>query len=211
MITIKDISKKCGVSVSTVSKVLNGYDEISEATAELVRKTARELHYIPNNAARLLKTNRSHNIGVLFIDETMCGLTHEYFATILNGTRDEAEKLGYDITFIGQNIGEDNLSFLEHCRYRKCDGVVIASVNFESDQVVELLKSDVPVVTIDYAFDNGISVMSDNLTGGYSLTRYVLEQGHTKIAVIRGEDTEVTRLRMAGFRQGDGGIWGSDS
>jgi len=189
------------VSVSTVSKVLNGYDEISEATKELVTRTAKELHYVPNNAARLLKTNMSHNIGVLFIDETMCGLTHEYFATILNGTRDEAEKEGYDITFIGRNIGEPEMTFLEHARYRKCDGVVIASVNFGNEQVVELAKSEIPVVTIDYNFGDVTCVLSDNSTGGYEMTKYLLEAGHRDIAVIHGEDTDVTRLRMAGFRK----------
>lgn len=77
MITIKDISRKCGVSPATVSKALNGYGDISEQTAELVRRTAKEMNYIPNIAARSLKTNNSHNLGVLFVDETMCGLTQD--------------------------------------------------------------------------------------------------------------------------------------
>ena len=68
MVTIKDISKACGVSHSTVSKVLNGYPDVSEETVALVRRTAEEMGYTPNAAARLLKTNRSHNIGVLFVD-----------------------------------------------------------------------------------------------------------------------------------------------
>ena len=91
MITIKDITKKCGVSPATVSKALNGYDAISPETAALVRRTAKELNYMPNAAARLLKTNRSHNIGVLFIDDSMSGLTHEYFSHILNSVKEEAE------------------------------------------------------------------------------------------------------------------------
>ena len=91
MVTIKDISKKCGVSPATVSKALNGYDEISPETVELVKQTARELHYMPNAADRLLKTNISNNIGVLFIDESMCGLTHEFFSHILNSVKEEAE------------------------------------------------------------------------------------------------------------------------
>ena len=128
MVTIKDISKRCGVSPATVSKALNGYDEISPETVELVKQTARELHYMPNAAARLLKTNISNNIGVLFIDESMCGLTHEFFSHILNSVKEEAEANGYDITFISNNIGKRKMTYLEHCRYRNCDGVVIASV-----------------------------------------------------------------------------------
>ena len=199
MITIKDISRKCGVSPATVSKALNGYGDISEQTAELVRRTAKEMNYIPNIAARSLKTNNSHNLGVLFVDETMCGLTHEYFATILNGVKDEAEKLGYDITFLSQSLGNRKLSFLEHCRYRKCDGVIIASVDFNNESVIDLVKSEIPTVTIDYSFDNINCVMSDNVEGAYALTKYLIEKGHKRIAFIHGEMTSVTTKRLLGF------------
>ena len=151
MITIKDISKKCGVSPATVSKALNGYDDISPETAALVRRTAKELNYMPNAAARLLKTNRSHNIGVLFIDDSMSGLTHEYFSHILNSVKEESEENGYDITFISKNIGKQKMSFLQHCRYRNCDGVVIANVDFQNPEVLELVNSEYPVVTIDFS------------------------------------------------------------
>lgn len=201
MVTIRDISKKCGVSVSTVSKALNGYGDVGKETAELIRKTAREMNYVPNNAARQLKTNMSHNIGVLFVDETASGLTHEYFAAILNGMKDEAEKMGYDITFVGQNLGGRNISFLEHCRQRKFDGVVIASVDFQSEAVVELVRSDIPVVTIDYSFNDTSCIMSDNVKGGYALADYLAKMGHTKIAFIRGEETSVTNKRMIGINR----------
>lgn len=208
MITIRDISKACGVSVSTVSKALNGYGDVSPETKALVRETARKLHYVPNNAARQLKTNSSHNIGVLFIDETHSGLTHEFFAVILNATKDEAEKLGYDITFIGHNLGGREMTFLEHCRYRKCDGVVIASIDFENPQVIELVRSEVPVVSIDYAFDGVSAVMSDNMEGGYQLASHLIHMGHRRIAFIHGETTSVTRKRLVGFSRAlqDNGI-----
>ena len=199
MVTIKDISKRCGVSPATVSKALNGYDEISPETVELVKQTARELHYMPNAAARLLKTNISNNIGVLFIDESMCGLTHEFFSHILNSVKEEAEANGYDITFISNNIGKRKMSYLEHCRYRNCDGVVIASVDFQHPDVLDLVRSEVPVVTIDYSFDDLSSVNSDNEVGAYSLASYLIEQGHRKIAFIHGESTLVTKKRIRGF------------
>lgn len=201
MVTIKDISKECGVSPATVSKALNGYDEISEETVELVRRTASKLNYMPNAAARQLKTNTSNNIGVLFVDGTMSGLTHEYFSLILNGVKEEAEARGYDITFISNSIGKQKMSFLQHCIYRKCDGVVIACVDFQNPEVLELVRSEVPVVTIDYSFDNSSSVVSDNEMGAYRLTSYLIEQGHRRIAFIHGEGTLVTQRRMMGFRR----------
>ena len=153
MVTIKDISKECGVSPSTVSKVLNGYTDISAETVKLVQGAAARLGYTPNAAARQLKTNRSHNIGVLFVDEMQSGLRHEYFSAVLNSLKDEAERSGYDITFISQNLGGRPMSYLAHCRYRKCDGVIIACVDFTDASVNELIRSEIPVVTVDYLFD----------------------------------------------------------
>lgn len=200
-ITIRDIAKRCGVSVSTVSKALNNYGDVGAKTAEEIRRVAREMHYVPNTAARQLKTNASHNIGVLFVDETGSGLTHVYFAAILDAAKTESEKLGYDITFIGKNLGGQPMSYLEHCRYRKCDGVLIANVDFENPAVIDLVKSEVPVVTIDYAFDNISCVMSDNEAGGYGLTQYLIKKGHKRIAFIHGEKTPVTNKRLAGFQK----------
>lgn len=199
MVTIKDISEACGVSPGTVSKALNGYGDVGKATAQMIRETAKKMNYYPNAAAKQLKTSVSHNIGVLFIDETACGLTHEFFSEILNSAKTEAERMGYDITFICKNIAGREASFLEHARYRKCDGVLIASVDFKSQAVQELVYSDIPTVSIDYVYNDRSSVLSDNVEGEYELTKYLIDHGHRKIAFIHGESTSVTDKRMTGF------------
>lgn len=201
MATIKDISKKCGVSPATVSKALNGYPDISQKTAEMIRRVAKEMNYTPDAAARLLKTNISHDIGVLFVDEHASGLKNEYFSRILNSAKEEAESLGYDITFISQYVGGRSVSFLEHCKYRRCDGVVIACVNFDDESVRELIQSGVPAVTIDYTLDGGSSVQSDNETGVYTLASRLIDLGHDRIAFIHGENAQVTDKRLAGYRK----------
>lgn len=199
MVTIKDISDRCGVSTATVSKALNGYKDVSEATVEQVRRVAREMGYLPNAAARALKTNRTHNLGVLFIDPMRSGLAHEYFSSVLESFKVEAERLGYDITFISQNIGSTRMSYYEHCRYRSCDGVVIASVDFNDPMVIELVQSEIPTVTIDHVFDNRTAILSDNVQGMRDLVCHVHQMGHRKIACIHGEDTSVTQKRLASF------------
>ena len=199
MVTIKDISRECGVSPATVSKVFNGYTDISPATVENVFAAARKLGYTPNAAARMLKTNRSNNIGVLFADAVSSGLMHEYFSAVLNSLKVEAERSGYDITFISQNIGGQQMSYLEHCRYRKCDGVVIACVDFFDPGILELIHSGIPMVTVDHIFDLCGAGISDTVLGMTELVTYICEQGHRKIAYIYGGDTSVTRNRIAGF------------
>ncbi|HLR34775.1 MAG TPA: LacI family DNA-binding transcriptional regulator [Tissierellales bacterium] len=199
MVTIRDISKKCGYSVSTVSKALNGSSEIGEGTKALIQNTAKEMGYFPNAAARLLKTNRSNNIGVLFVDEMQSGLRHEYFSAVLNSLKVESEKLGYDITFISHNIGNISMTYYEHSKYRNCDGVVIACVDFNDPAVIELINSEIPVVTIDHIFNNCTAILSDNLKGVNSLVNHIYEYGHRKIGFIHGENTSVTQRRLAGF------------
>jgi LacI family transcriptional regulator len=199
VVTIKDISKRCGVSSATVSKALNGYRDIGEETAELIRRVAKEMGYLPNATARALKTNRSNNIGVLFIDKMQSGLAHEYFSSVLNSLKVEAERLGFDITFISQNIGEFEMSYVRHCKYRNVDGVVIACVNFDDPAVIELVKSDIPIVTIDHVFDNRTAILSDNVNSIHDLVNYVYGCGHRKIAIIHGEKTSVTQKRLASF------------
>ncbi len=201
LVTLKDISKKSGYSTSTVSKALNGSSEIGEETTLLIKKIANELGYFPNAAARLLKTNKSNNIGVLFVDEMQSGLAHEYFSSVLNSFKVEAETLGYDITFISHNIGNLNMTYYEHCKYRNCDGVVIACVDFNDPRVVELIQSEIPTVTIDHIFNDSTSILSDNLRGVIDLVNEIYDYGHRKIAFIHGENTSVTQRRLAGFHK----------
>jgi LacI family transcriptional regulator len=201
MPSLKDLAKECGVSVATVSKALNDQPDIAAATRERIRAAARRMGYLPNAAARALKTNRTYNLGVLFVDERQSGLTHEYFSAVLDSFKVEAEKRGYDITFINHNISGRSMTYLEHCHYRSVDGVVIACVNFYDPQVVELVNSDVPVVTIDHVFNNRMAVLSDNVAGLKALVKQAWACGHRRIAFIHGEKTSVTENRIAGFYQ----------
>ena len=199
MVSMKEIAKKCNVSVASVSKALNGYSDISEETRKLILRTASEMGYLPNSSARTLKTKRSYNIGVMFVDEAASGLTHDYFNHVLESFKRTAEEKGYDITFTSGKISGQKLSYYEHCRYRGVDGVVIACVDFYADEVQELIRSEIPVVTIDHVFDGNIAVVSNNTQGMEELVSYVYEQGHRRIAYIHGDNTSVTRMRLSGF------------
>ena len=199
MVKIKDVAERCGVSIASVSKALRGESDLNPKTAEYIRGVAREMGYVPNASARLLKTNKSFNIGVLFVDETSSGLEHEYFSSILNSIKDESEKHGYDITFITHHFGKNFLTFYDHAKYRNVDGVIIASVEFKDPEVVKLVESEIPTVTIDYDFNDKSSVVSDNVQGVKDIVDYLYNMGHTKIAYIKGDDTSVTQKRTTSF------------
>ena len=204
MASLKDISKVCGVSVATVSKALNNHSDIGEETKQQIKKVAREMGYLPNSAARALKTHRTHSIGVLFADDARSGLTHDYFAGVLDSFKRMAEKCGYDLTFINSSKNRaDSMTYLEHSRYRGYDGVVIACIDFTDPEVLELVQSSIPVVTIDYVFNGHISIISDNVGGMKDLMEYINSMGHRKIAYIHGSNTgssfTVTDNRLSSF------------
>ena len=199
MVSMKDSAQRCGVSVATVSKALNGQSDISAETRSRIENTAREMGYMTNAAARALKTNRTYNLGVLLVDEQRSGLSHEYFSAMLESFKVEAEAHGYDITFINHNVGGRHTSYVQHCLYRGVDGVVIACVDFTDPQVHELVESGIPLVTIDHVFNNRLAVVSDNVSGLEELVRYVYQKGHRKIAFLHGENSAVTRNRLTGF------------
>lgn len=198
MVSLKDISAACGVSVATVSKVMNNHKDIGEETRERVRKAAAEMGYMPNSAAKALKTNRTYNLGILFVDEAQSGLTHDYYASLLDSFKRCAESMGYDLTFINSN-NSSGMSYLEHARYRGFDGVCIACVDFYDPSVTELIRSSIPIVTIDHIFDNRMVIQSDNVSGMRDLVRYVYRKGHRRIAYIHGMDSAVTQARLSSF------------
>lgn len=200
MVSLKDIANACHVSPATVSKALNNQSDVSDKTKTLIRNTAKKMGYFPNSSARALKTNRTYNIGVLFVDEAESGLTHDYFAAVLDSFKRGAEESGYDITFINSRKNRhDSMSYLEHCMYRGFDGALIACVDFYDPEVAELVNSGLPVITIDHVFNGHSAVLSDNVTGMKDLVSYILSKGHKKIAYIHGLKSSVTDSRLSSF------------
>ena len=198
MVSIKDIAKECNVSVATVSKALNDHNDISETTKEKVRKTAVKMGYTTNVSARALKTNRTYNLGILFADDR-AGLSHEYFSMILESFQREAEKHGYDITFINHAIAGNKTTYLRHVEYRNLDGLVIMTADFEDEEIIELAQSGHPVVAVDYVLNGCAAVLSDNSRGLDEIVHYLYKMGHRKIAFIHGDYTFVTRERLSSF------------
>lgn len=201
MVSMKDIAKHCGVSVATVSKALNGQPDIGEETRKRIAEVAKEMGYMTNAAARALKTHRTYNLGVLLVDEWRSGLVNEFFASLLDSIKSEAERRGYDITFINKNANGNHTSYLSHCQYRGVDGVIIGCIDFNNDRIQELVDGPIPVLTIDHVFDNRMAVTSDDFKGISELVRYAYKKGHRKIAFLHGDMIAVTQRRLEGFRK----------
>ena len=142
-----------------------------------------------------------HSLGIIYAEESGKGLTHPYFALILDAFKQEAEAHGYNITFINHNgTLRNGNSYLECCRNSLVDGVCMVCVNFESPEIRELIDSEVPCVTIDHMFRHHPAVLSDNETGLQKLVEYAISRGHRRIAFIHGHNNSiVTRTRIQQF------------
>ena len=200
MVKIKDIAKACNTSSATVSKALRNSTELSQATIDRIQKKAKELGYVPNAYARALKMKHSFSIGVIFHDPTHGGLRHEYFSTVIEALKAEAESAGYAITFLSRSPKMPSDSYLALARYWNMDGVVIVSEDFTDPALLELVNSSLPVVAIDYVYPHTTTVLSDNAEGMEKLVNYIVSLGHKKIAFIHGEMTDVTKKRIEGYR-----------
>lgn len=199
MVSMKDIAKSCGVSVATVSKALNDQKDVSEEMKHLVRETAKNMGYLPNVTAQALRTKKSHTIGVLFGDENGSGLTDEFFSHVFNSFKKAAEAKGYEIIFLSRKIGGHQMTYMDHCKYRSVDGILLGYIHYTEEEVKELLNSNLPTVTMDYVFNEKPSVCFDHAKGMMDLTSYICEMGHTKIAYIHGEKSHITQSRLTGF------------
>ena len=199
MVDIRDIARLAGVSTATVSKVLNNYSEISEATKVRVLKIVEETGYIPNSSARALSTKRTWLIGIVYSESLKIGLEHNFFSGVLEAFKCEVESLGYDVVFIsGKDIG-----YLKRCQVRNVDGVFVVTADMNDNGLKELLESNIKCVTTDVLYKSIPLVYSDNHQGSLSAIRHLIKLGHRRIAHIAGPTTSIAgQERLNGYKTG---------
>lgn len=203
MLTIKDIAQKAGVSVATVSKVLNNYPDVSEKTKDKVRQVVKACNFRPNAVARSLTTNKSYSIGVFFTDHFNTGLQHPFFREVIFGMEKTLGQNGYDLLYFADRKWGENFSYREKCKNRHVDGVILIGVARDDANLGELLDSDLPVVFVDIDIlgKNSSYVISDNTNGAAMAVRYLHSLGHTEIGMIMGlTSTKTTQDRLIGFQ-----------
>jgi LacI family transcriptional regulator len=196
------------VSVSTVSRVFNGYDDVSPTTRERVLEIARKLDYAPSAAARTLVKQRSQLIGVvLFTGYEHPDIHHPFFQEVLVGLKHGIGELGYDLLLFateqpGSSRGRPH-SYLRRAEQHRADGIVVMGVDRADPEVDKLVRSDIPVIAvdIDVVGDHTSFVASDNIGGARLAVRHLHGLGHTRIATIAGPSaTKPGADRTLGFR-----------
>lgn len=199
MVDIREIARLAGVSTATVSKVLNNYTEVSDATKKRILKIVEETGYIPNSSARALSSKRTWLIGIVYSEHLNIGLEHNYFSGVLEAFKREVESLGYDVVFIsGRDIG-----YLKRCQVRNVDGVFVVTADMMDTDLTALFDSDIKCVTTDVPYKSIPLVYSDNVQGSILAIDHLYQLGHRRIAHIAGPlSTLAGQERLIGYREG---------
>ncbi|TCI20574.1 LacI family transcriptional regulator [Exiguobacterium sp. SL-10] len=198
--TIYDLAKKTGFSITTVSKALNNYKDVSEKTRAKILQAAAEMDYLPNAHAQSLSTKKSWAIGVMFSEANEVGMKHPFFNGIIESFRHATEEHGYDLIFASRNLRNRDMSYLEHFKHRAVDGIVVICSDRMDEQVQELMQSDIPIVVVDMDSANCSVVYSDNTEGARMAVNYLYELGHRHIAHIAGDSSiDAGAARVKGY------------
>ncbi|MGL6221589.1 MAG: LacI family DNA-binding transcriptional regulator [Lacrimispora sphenoides] len=203
---LKDVAEKAGVSIATVSYVINNTpsQSLSPETIKRVNDAIKELGYIPNLAARTLVNNKSNLLGVL-IPQTESGkelmFSNPFYGDFMSAAEYTARKSGYHIMISGADSGQ---TYAEVARTRGLDGVIVVGMN-DDEECRQLKTLNIPVVLVDsYCEAAGFHRVSvDDMQGGYMATKYLLEKGLRKIAHVTGHvnDRGVNFLRHKGYEK----------
>ncbi|MDT2674393.1 ribose utilization transcriptional repressor RbsR [Enterococcus dongliensis] len=200
-ITIKDVAKQSGVSIATVSQILNGNDQkFSPKTVEKVLAAKVALNYEPDYFARRMIMKKSKTIGVLVPD-----ITNPFFSTLVRGI----EGILYRENFVTMLCNADldtkkEIDYLEELSRRGVDGYIIASSAISNQAINETLrKKNFPYIVLDQKKAEGFSdaVLTDDFSGGKMAAEHFKQLNHQKVAVVLPKDaTENIQTRLIGFQ-----------
>lgn len=201
-VNIRDIAEKSGLSITTVSRVLNGKAQqyrIGKKSQEKVKKIAKELNYVPNQFAANLKSGKSNTIALM-----VPSLNNPFFAEIASRINTEIRKYGY-IAIIGESAEnlETEKTELRQLIARNIEGLIIVPCGNQWEHIHKLHDQGMPIVCVDRYFENLEIpfVSTDNYEGAYLAAKYFVEHGHRNIACIQGvKESNTNRLRVDGFK-----------
>ncbi len=204
-VSIKDVAREAGVSIATISYVLNNKkgESISDETINRVREAIKKLNYVPNLSARSLVSKRSNLIGVV-IPQAEAGkefmFYNPFYGEFLSSVEYEARKKGFHLLISGT---EADQKYIQVAQNRGLDGIIIVGI-YPDSFFQELKQCQIPIVLVDsYCSDHYFhSIGINDRHGGYLATKHLIEKGHRKIAFISGmvKENGVNSNRLLGYK-----------
>lgn len=197
---MRDVAEKAGVSVTTVSHVVNNTRKVNPETRDRVKKAMQALGYHPNVLARSLRRGESHTIGIILPDST-----NPYFAEVVRGIEDASFSQGYSVILCNSdNDLEKEFLYTNVLLEKQVDGVIFVAAGLSAKNIRTLEIRGVPFVLIDRRVPDTEAdyVLGDNQGGALLATKHLIELGHQMIACLAGpKGVKLSSERIAGYRQ----------
>lgn len=206
MIRIRDVAKRLNLSITTVSRALDGYDDVAEETRQLVVRTAREMGYTPNRAARQLRRQQAETIGyILPADKPL--FSDAFFSEFIAGLGDEASIHGYDllVSASAPDSTEEQTAYERWVQGGKVDGIIVNRIRLHDWRVQYLTKQKTPFVCFERPLDpfDFVGIEAGSYSGFLELLAYLNSLKHTCIAYIGGSpELKIEYDRFAGYQAG---------
>lgn len=200
MATMKDVAEKSGVSVATVSHVINNTRFVSQQIVERVNIAIKELNYVPSVVARSLKSNQTKTIGMLIPNNS-----NPFFADLIRGIEDTCYLQDYSVILCNTDDNRNKqVKYLEVLIGKQVDGLIVVASGVEEDLIDLLSRQSLPISIVDREI-TGLEAdrfKADNQLGGYLATQHLIDLGHKKIACISGPlDLSASSERVAGYNR----------
>ena len=200
-VTIKDVAKKAGVSISTVSRVINDSKPVTDEVKQKVLDVIKETGYVPNPLARSLVTKKSQLIGVIVPE-----VSDSFVSELVNGIEEVAKMYDYDILLANTYSNkEQELKSINLLRAKQVEGIVMMSWNVDEEHLEYIQNCRVPAVYVSKTARNYdvYSVSISNTDATYDMTKYLIDKGHKKIAFMMTseDDTALEAERYLGFEK----------
>ena len=200
MSTIGDVAKRAGVSMMTVSRVINNSGYISQETRQRVEQAIAELGYVPNALARSLCFKQTKTLALVLTD-----ITNPFFTTVARGVEDTASEQGFSVMFCNTDESQaDEAEYLNVIVQKQVDGVLLVPAASAPDSARFLRERNVPFVVLDRRIrgDEVDTVRGDSEQGAFDLTQHLLSLGHRRIGMLSGPSVVTTAAdRVAGYRR----------
>ncbi len=201
--TIKDIARVAGVSVTTVSRALNGYSDVNEKTRAKIMQIAKELNYSPNTLARGLVMKKSKTIGLLVSGLSRESMKDQITFSVLAGVNEFVSEQDYDLVLFSTNSTKQReKTYTQLCRERRVDGAIIQGIKTDDPYLKEVVESDIPCILIDIPIESDTVgyVTTDNVLGARKAVNHLLDLGHKHIGMINGHSRAfVSQRRLEGY------------
>lgn len=181
MATIKDVAALAGVSICTVSRALDNKNYVKAETRQIILDAAAALDYHPNHAARSLKQGMTKTIGLI-----VPNILNEYYPKITKSIETYAQKTGYSLILCDtdENVSQEK-RIVTMLKNHDVDGVIALPCSEDVSHIKSLSKAGIPYVLVNRRFDDvRDSIPTDNVYGGYVMTRHLIDNGHTRIGMI---------------------------